>query len=139
MTTSTEEPQVSDSIFEESSPSQPQDNNHNNLTPQTKIERQEKPPASEWKRSTNYEEAMPFICNIFYFFYFPYVCRIAPLMEEDIPQIAEADKGRDMTTKLSNNWTPLFNQYISDLDEYHKQVKASPKFFFQPVYILTRL
>lgn len=82
----------------------------------------------EWKRTKNLEEAYPFICNLFFFFYFPYICRIKPIREEDIPVIAEEDKSELNTKKLKDHWDSLLVQYLKDLKEYEEKLKENPEF-----------
>lgn len=83
---------------------------------------------SEWKRAKNLEESSPFIFNLFFFFYFPYICRIKPIREEDIPVIAEEDESELNTKKLKDHWDSLTEQYLKELKEFEQKQKENLKF-----------
>lgn len=82
----------------------------------------------EWKRYKNWEESSPLICNLFYCFYFPFICRIAPLREENIPQISENDKSQLNTDIFREQWEPVAKEYGEKMLEYERKKKINKKF-----------
>ena len=79
----------------------------------------------QWKRSKNYEESSFFTTNFFFCFYFPYICRIAPLLEDDVPVPAQEDRSDVTIEKLRAKWNPLYSEYTKKLAE-HLQDKSHP-------------
>lgn len=96
-----------------------------------------KPKKHEWIRYRNYEQMMPLILNFFYCFYFPFICRVAPLREEDVPTIAEQDKSTLNTDKVRKNWIPEFDKYAKALNEYNEKHDKDPEFeyFYLFIYV----
>lgn len=94
------------------------------------------PKESEWKRSKNWEEASPLLCNIFYCFYFPFICRIAPLREENIPQISDKDKSQLNTDMFRSNWDPVTREYGRQMAEYERKHKLNRQFVFFFFFLL---
>ena len=73
--------------------------------------------SQEVNRRKNYEEDLPFICNFFYWFYCPYVCRIKQVHEEDVPTPAPQDKSDYTFPTLRETWDPLYDDYLTRLRE----------------------
>lgn len=83
----------------------------------------------EMKRNKNYEESSPFILNLFFCFYFPYICRIKPLREENVPYISKKDKSSLSTEKLKKNWDAKYEEYVKKKAEYEKNQEKNQEFF----------
>lgn len=83
---------------------------------------------TEWKRYKNWEESSPLICNLFYFFYFPFICRIAPIHEEDIPQISDKDKSKLNIDAFRSKWEPAVKEYNEKMAEYERKQKINKKY-----------
>ena len=75
-------------------------------------------PAEQWTRSINLEQRSPCFCNIFFCFYFAYICRIQPISEEDVPVIAQSDNAADNTDILRSKWQPLYDAYDKEMLEF---------------------
>ena len=84
----------------------------------------------QWIRSTNYEERMWWCCNLFYCFYFPYICKIDAITEEDVPVIAEQDKTEINAAKFKSKWDPAYKEYTQRREQYLKAKYENPKFEF---------
>lgn len=84
----------------------------------------------EWKRSKNWEESSPFICNLFFCFYFPFVCRFSPLREENVPEIYKEDKSDSNTERLSKYWNPAFLEYVEKNEKFESEVNNNLEFDF---------
>lgn len=96
-----------------------------------------KPKEFEWNRYKNWEEASPLICNLFYCFYFPFICRVAPLREENIPQISDVDKSQLNTDMFRSNWEPVAKEYEEKMAEYERKKKINKKFVFILIFLKT--
>ncbi|KAA6401150.1 MAG: hypothetical protein EZS28_003326 [Streblomastix strix] len=73
------------------------------------------------KRKENLEEQHPFILNLFYCFFMPFVCRIKPVTNDDIYPAAHDDRC-DYTTELADaGWIPSYQVYIPKLAEYEQK------------------
>lgn len=88
----------------------------------------------EMKRYKNYEESSPFILNLFFCFYFPYICRIKPLREENVPYISKKDKSSLNTEKLKKNWDAKYEEYIKKKAEYERNKEKNQEFFI--IYVV---
>lgn len=97
------------------------------------------PKESEWKRCKNWEEASPLICNIFYCFYFPFICRIAPLREENIPQISDKDKSQLNTDIFRSKWDPVARGYGRQMAEYERKHKLNRQFVLFSFFVLREI
>ena len=93
---------------------------------------------SEWIRSTNYEDKFFWFMNFFYCFYFPYICRIDPLTEEDVPVIAEHDQTEKNSQILKKSWQPKFEEYEKNRKQY-LEFKAKDSKFLLQVFLLLSL
>ena len=84
----------------------------------------------EFVRPINEEEHSFFILNLFYCFFFPFVCRKTPIQNKDIPYCAKNDKSELVLSKVSKNWNPKVNKYLNELSDYEAARKENTKFDF---------
>ncbi|KAA6390867.1 MAG: ABC transporter ATP-binding protein, partial [Streblomastix strix] len=71
----------------------------------------------------NLEENSPFIMNMFYCFFMPFVCRLKPITNEDMYEVADSDRSVLTTKQMSEGWMYKYNQYVQEKIEY-EQLKA---------------
>ena len=79
-------------------------------------------------RKQNSEDTSPFLCNLFYCFYFRYVCRVSPVTDEVIPSVTEQDHASLATDKLRDKWAAAQGQYEAKLKEYEAKSKNKSLF-----------
>ena len=72
----------------------------------------------QWQRGKNYEDSSLFTTNFLFCFYFPYICRVTPLVEDDVPVPSANDRSEVTVEQLRAKWSPLFNEYLRQLDTY---------------------
>ena len=80
-----------------------------------------------YTRSKNYEDSAYFPTNFLFCFYFPYICRISPLIEDDVPVPAEDDRTDVTVNQISAKWVPLHEQYLADLEQFERSKETNPK------------
>ena len=83
-------------------------------------------PSHQVNRRKNYEEDYPFIANFFFCFYCPYICRVKPIVEEDVPIPAKHDQSSYTFRTLRDTWMPIYENYLKDLSE--SQTTGSTQF-----------
>ena len=121
MSEGSKEPSVEDqsgSVFDDSPGTHPVEQPSSSTTEQKSVQssnQSNEQKQSEWIRSKNWEEASPFICNLFFCFYFPFICRIDPLTEDDVPVVAETDKSERSTEILRKKWQPLYQEFVNGI------------------------
>ena len=76
------------------------------------------PPTTEIKRSVALEERHLCICNLFYCFLFPLICRCSPIMDADIPMTMTGDRSEDIMTNLSPSWKQAYSDYLKKKQEF---------------------
>ncbi|KAA6352898.1 MAG: hypothetical protein EZS28_051575, partial [Streblomastix strix] len=74
--------------------------------------------SQEIKREPNKEDQHPFICNLFYIFFLPFVCRIRPVTKEDVYQVAKDDRTEENAMKVSAGWDKSVKKYIKQIQHY---------------------
>ena len=66
----------------------------------------------ELSRPTNQEDLHPFLCNLLYIFYFPFICRSTPITDEDIPVISKEDESESAIDRVRAIWNPIYESYV---------------------------
>ncbi|KAA6328714.1 MAG: hypothetical protein EZS28_053686, partial [Streblomastix strix] len=61
-------------------------------------------PESNVIHKVNLEEKHPFILNLFFIFFFPFICRVKPITNEDIYQIGKKDRCDYTSDKTLEGW-----------------------------------
>ena len=82
------------------------------------------------RRVENYEQKNSFFSNLFYCFFYPYVCRLQPITDEDIPDVSYEDSTKVTTEKLVKEWNGQLSEYYRRCAEYDKGKKDSNLFVF---------
>jgi hypothetical protein len=81
-------------------------------------------------RKANTEEHSFFLWNMFYIFFLPYVCRIKPISDEDIPEPDSRDSSILCYNKTKDGWGNRYKKYAEELGKYEAEKTRDPKFFF---------
>lgn len=84
----------------------------------------------EFHRKPNSEYISPLIANIWYCFYFQYVCKCSPVQDEDIYDVNPDNKTSKVTEEGERRWEKVYSKYKRELEEYNNKKKLNPKFFF---------
>ena len=71
-------------------------------------------------RKPNTEYRSPFICNLFYCFYFQFVCRRNAIQDEDIYDVHPNDRSDLMTRKGEAFWKKHCAQYYIQMEQYQR-------------------
>jgi hypothetical protein len=74
----------------------------------------------EIKRLNNLEERHFMMCNVFFIFFFQFVCRREPLKNENIPLREEGDDTRNSYLSLKKNWQKSYLKYMKDIKVYEE-------------------
>lgn len=132
-----------------SSSSSEEDNNNNNnypevpVSPSSKVKedsyspnptfmqpKDEPPqaPKKEVKRKPNAEYNSFFFFNIWYCFYFRFVCRCDPIRDEDIYDINPDNRTDLVTDRTQKYWEKKFKEYDEERKEYEKEKSSNPEF-----------
>jgi hypothetical protein len=82
------------------------------------------------RRKPNAEEHAFFICNMFFIFFLPYVCRIKPVSDEDIPEPDSRDSSELAYNKTKDGWAKRYLKYSNELEKYEAEKSKDPKFIF---------
>jgi hypothetical protein len=82
------------------------------------------------KRKENKEEHSFFLWNVLYIFFLPYVCRIKPVSDEDIPQPDSRDSSEISYNKTKDLWKSRYKKYVEDLECYEMEKSKNLKFGF---------
>jgi hypothetical protein len=69
-------------------------------------------------RPQNLEEKYPLVCNLFYIFFFHYVCRREPVTNDKIPFCQNDDKTYYSFIVLKNSWRKAYLKYLKDIEIY---------------------
>ncbi|KAA6388868.1 MAG: ABC transporter ATP-binding protein, partial [Streblomastix strix] len=75
----------------------------------------------------NLEERHPFILNLFYCFFLPFVCRIKPVTDDDIYDVDSHDRCDITTQKASEGWQPSYSQFLIDKALYDQLKSENPE------------
>ncbi|KAH7832364.1 putative Multidrug Resistance Associated Protein (MRP) [Monocercomonoides exilis] len=70
------------------------------------------------KRPKNYEEQSNFLANFVFLFFFRYVFRRRPIMDEDVCEIAEANSTKENFPKVKQKWEERYRTYMAELAAY---------------------
>ena len=73
---------------------------------------------TEIKRAKNYEDSHLFICNLFFCFMMPFICRCSPITEKNIPNASKDDTCDVVMSKVSPRWKQKYSQYLDDMIQY---------------------
>ncbi|KAA6383550.1 MAG: putative Multidrug resistance-associated protein 1, partial [Streblomastix strix] len=80
----------------------------------------------EVKREKNKEESHPFICNLLYIFFLPFVCRISPVTKQDIYEVSKEDRTELNAKKVSLRWNKRMESYAKDFQQYLLEKESNP-------------
>lgn len=83
--------------------------------------------ATEVKRVNNPEDTSLFIMNLFYCFFFRYVCRLKPIRDSDIYDCSESDRSAPVIDRVVKVWNPRIEKYYKELEDYNEKVKQGNK------------
>ncbi|KAA6378355.1 MAG: putative multi drug resistance-associated protein MRP, partial [Streblomastix strix] len=78
-------------------------------------------------RKPNLEDRHPFILNLFYCFFMPFICRIKPITNDDIYQIDEKDKCENVSNLVVKDWKLKLKQFLQDIQDFEKQKTDNPE------------
>ena len=87
----------------------------------------------EIKRHANEEDAHPLIANLFFCYFFPYICRRTPLTDPDMPIGRKSDDTKDATRTLKARWQPEYDQYAQRRKQYEEKIKQNPTYVILPL------
>ncbi|KAK2954208.1 Multidrug resistance-associated protein [Blattamonas nauphoetae] len=73
----------------------------------------------------NLEDKHPFILNLFFCFFCPFICRRTPIRTHDIPSISENDKTLLRYSVFEKRWTPIVESFMNS----HPKPKKLPPLF----------
>ena len=62
-------------------------------------------------RTRNTEEHSFWFFNLFYCFYFPYICRCSSIYDRDVPIVSKEDRCAAQSQKLARTYKPVFESY----------------------------
>lgn len=82
----------------------------------------------EIHRKPNAEYNSLFLLNIWFCFYFRFVCRCIPIQDEDIYEINPENKTDLVTDKVAKYWGRIYKEYVGKSEEYENERKINPKF-----------
>ena len=74
----------------------------------------------DFKRPRNREETSSFLCNFFYCFFCPFVCRRSPLIHKDLPDLAQLDTAEVATDPLRTVWNQSYANYHQQRAAYDR-------------------
>ncbi|KAA6398603.1 MAG: putative ATP-binding cassette sub-family C member Sur, partial [Streblomastix strix] len=74
----------------------------------------------EVKRPKNLEESHWFLCNLFYCFFMPFVCRVKHVTEEDIWPVEDKYTCELQTQRGYAGWGPKYAKYLDEVAEYER-------------------
>jgi hypothetical protein len=77
------------------------------------------------KRLENREERHPFFCNIFFIFFFPFVCHRGALKGDNIPVCQKSDRSEVVIIPLRKKWREAFVKYRTSLKHNVKAKKPN--------------
>ncbi|KAH7818031.1 putative Multidrug Resistance Associated Protein (MRP) [Monocercomonoides exilis] len=81
----------------------------------------------EYKRPKNRESQSAWFLNVLFCFFYPFVCRVKPVTEKDIPWLSEEDKCREKAKQLVAKWDKRWGEYEMELERYRRERGASGK------------
>ena len=80
------------------------------------------------KRKPNSEYNSPFICNLFFCFFFQFVCRLSDVQDEDIYDVHPMDRTETVTKDGEEFWNKRRDRYFRLLEQYEHDKDAHPGF-----------
>ncbi|KAA6367617.1 MAG: hypothetical protein EZS28_036856, partial [Streblomastix strix] len=83
-------------------------------------------PESDAIHKVNLEEKHPFILNLFYCFFLPFICRVKPITNDDIYQIGKKDRCDYTSDKTLEGWGPKYAQYLINKAKFDKYKLENP-------------
>ncbi|KAA6383301.1 MAG: ABC transporter: Multidrug resistance-associated protein, ATP binding protein [Streblomastix strix] len=89
-------------------------------------------PQNGIRTKRNLEEKHPFILNIFYCFFLPFVCRVKPITDDDIYEVQSDDRCDITTQKASQGWQPSYSQYLIEKAQYDQLMSENPDAQLKP-------
>lgn len=78
-------------------------------------------------RKKNGEQHAFFLFNILYCFFLPYVCKIHPLSDEDIPEPDTRDSSESGFNKVKDKWAEKYVIYAAEKEKYDEEKEKNPK------------
>lgn len=89
----------------------------------------------------NLEEKHPLLCNLFYCFFFPYVCRCSPLELWEIFEVHTSDLAEVAVERGERGFAKRCEKYYKELAAYEKEKVKNPdaKEPSRPQYLFTLL
>ena len=88
----------------------------------------------EIKRHVNEEDTHPLLANLFFCYFFPYICRCTPVTDPDIPDARKSDDTKEATRKLKARWQPEYEEFAQRRRKYEEQVKDNPRYIIPSVH-----
>ena len=82
----------------------------------------------EIHRKKNSEYYSPALLNILYCFYFQFVCKCSPIVDEDIYDIDPRNKTELVTKKAEDYWGKQMNSYRDRVKQYEESNDNNPQF-----------
>ncbi|KAK2956863.1 Multidrug resistance-associated protein [Blattamonas nauphoetae] len=80
----------------------------------------------EFVRPKNSETSNFILCNMFYVFFFRFVCRCSPLKDEDIWDVSQSDSSQKNYERVHACWEKRYSRYLDERIEYERQKAANP-------------
>ena len=90
---------------------------------------------TEIHRKPNTEYKHLCIANLFFMFYFQFVCRVNYVQDEDIYDIHPKDKTIDVTERSQKYWNDMYNDYLRKLAHYEEEKENDPKFDIVSIFL----
>ena len=84
----------------------------------------------EIKRKPNSEFTNPFLCNLFYCFYFQFVCKCSYIADEDIFDVHPRNATDRVTKIAEEHWQKRYAEYLLELAQYDKEKSENPQYAF---------
>ncbi|KAK2945606.1 Multidrug resistance-associated protein [Blattamonas nauphoetae] len=78
---------------------------------------------TEFKRAKNAEEAHPLIANLFFCFYFPFICRCSPIRDQDIYECHSLDKAERNIARAEKYWDKPAEEYLTKRKEFESKAQ----------------
>jgi hypothetical protein len=75
----------------------------------------------------NREEEHNWFFNLWFCFFFPLTCRIKPLRNDDICDVADDELCEKNYKKARNVWVKLFQEYVKKQKDFETAVLLNPK------------
>lgn len=82
----------------------------------------------EIQRKPNAEYNSFFLSNIWFCFYFRFVCRCSPIQDEDIYDINPDNKTDLATDRITRFWNKVFKEYDDKRKDYESEKLKNPEF-----------